>query len=199
MKITNDQNNIDNLMNDIYKKYKLKIFSEKEILKVLTFTNETTYVITDYIINYFHEKLRNNMKNINEQLLSIMRSHIKEHKSLFWKLHKLFGEITTLYESHLILEEELIFNSMISLDKNKISKESEEYKKMISSINESENEHSVGDSILEELYLTTNGYTLPQHACEKVKILYEHLRKFQDNLIAHTELENLILFPRYLK
>lgn len=73
MKITNNQNNTDNLMDDIYKKYKLKIFSEKEILKVLTFTKETTYVITDYIINYFHEKLRNNMKNINEQLLSIMR------------------------------------------------------------------------------------------------------------------------------
>ncbi len=197
--MTNNQTNINNLMEQIHKKYKLKIFSEKELLKVLTFTNEKTSVIIDYIVNYFHEELRNAMTDISSQLLSTMRYHINEHKSLYWKLHELFCKIKALYEAHLILEEELIFKSMVYLEKNQLSTQSEQYKKMIDSINECENEHAISNSTLEDLYSLTNGYILPEHACDKVKALYENLRKFQDNLIAHTELEDIILFPRYLK
>ena len=41
---------------------------------------------------------------------------------LFWKIHELFGKIQILLESHLILEEENIFKTMISIESNKINK-----------------------------------------------------------------------------
>ena len=189
----------NNFLNSLRNKNKLKIFSENEISKILIFQNKSTNEITDYIVKHFHEGLRKTMPEINELLLTIMRKHIKEHKALFWKIHELFCKIKDLYEAHLILEEENVFPCMVQLEKNQIDKFNEEYNKMIQGINEAENEHSITDPILEEIYLSTNGYSLPAHACDNVKILYEKLKTFQDEIIAHTELENIILFPRYLK
>lgn len=186
-------------LDSLRKKYKLKIFSENEISKILTFENKSANEITNYIVKHFHEGLRKTMPEINQLLLTIMRKHIKEHKSLFWKIHELFCKVKDLYESHLILEEENVFPCTVQLEENEISKNSDEYKKMIQGINEAENEHSIADPILEEIYLSTNGYSIPNHACDNVKFLYDKLKIFQDEVIAHTQLENIILFPRYLK
>ena len=74
-------------LDSLRKKYKLKIFSENEISKILTFENKSANEITNYIVKHFHEGLRKTMPEINQLLLTIMRKHIKEHKSLFWKIH----------------------------------------------------------------------------------------------------------------
>ncbi len=57
---------------------------------------------------------------------------------------------------------------MISIESNKINKDSVEYKTMICSINESITEHSVVGPYLNQISDITNNYTPPQDACNTV-------------------------------
>lgn len=194
--------NIENkeILNELYEEIqhsKIQNYNEDEVLKSTDFLSKSSKDIIDFIINHFHEELRHDLPEINKLILKIMRAHIKNHKELFWKIHELFGKIQVLLESHLILEEENIFKSMLSLESNKINKNSEEYKTMMCSINESITEHSVVGPYLNELSNITNNYTPPQDACNTVTKVYRYLKKLQEHLMAHTQLENNILFPRF--
>lgn len=192
----NNEEILNELHNEI-KHTKINDSSKDEILKSIDFSSKPSSEIINFIIDHFHEGLRQDLPEINKLMLKIMRVHIKNHKELFWKIHELVGKIQVLMESHLILEEENIFKSMILLESNDINKESEEYKTMISSINESINEHSIVGPYLKELSDVTNNYTPPQDACNTVKKVYTDLKKLQNHLIAHTQLENNVLFPRF--
>ena len=141
--------NIENaeILNELYKEIKsnkIQNYSKDEILKSTDFLLKPSKDIIDFIINHFHEELRCDLPEI------------KNHKELFWKIHELFGKIQILLESHLILEEENIFKTMISIESNKINKDSVEYKTMICSINESITEHSgVGPYLIQISETTT--------------------------------------------
>lgn len=194
--------NIENaeILNELYKEIKsnkIQNYSKDEILKSTDFLLKPSKDIIDFIMNHFHEELRCDLPEISKLILKIMRAHIKNHKELFWKIHELFGKIQILLESHLILEEENIFKTMISIESNKINKDSVEYKTMICSINESITEHSVVGPYLNQISDITNNYTPPQDACNTVIKVYENLQKLQNHLMAHTQLENNVLFPRF--
>ncbi|BAK80941.1 DUF542 domain-containing protein [Candidatus Arthromitus sp. SFB-rat-Yit] len=195
LNINNDKV-LDELYNEI-KHTKINDSHKDEILKSIDISSKPSNEIINFIINHFHEGLLRDLPEINKLMLKIMRVHINKHKELFWKIHELVGKIQVLMDSHLILEEENIFKAMISLESNQINRESQEYKIMISSINESINEHSIVGPCLKELSDATNNYTPPQDACNTVKKVYSDLKKLQDHLIAHTQLENNVLFPRF--
>lgn len=193
-----NQAKINELIENINSSCQLKPSGENEIIKSIEFVGKTSEEIIEYIINYFHEGLRNKLPIINDSLLKIMRSHIKNHKELFWKIHEIFCKIKVMFESHLILEEENIFKPMIKYNNGEISKSNIDYQTMICAINEATNEHSIIGPLVKEIASLTNNYTVPENTCETVKFVYTELHKLQDHILAHTQIENNILFPRYL-
>ena len=69
---------------------------------------------------------------------------------------------------------------------------------MIETITEAVDEHFIIGPTLKELASLTNNYSVPENSCETVKKVYSELHKLQDHILAHTQIENNILFPRYL-
>ncbi|MBN8605448.1 MAG: hemerythrin domain-containing protein [Caulobacterales bacterium] len=58
-------------------------------------------------------------------------------------------------------------------------------------------EHEGHARQLEELKARTNGFTPPEDACGSWRALYAGCAKLHDDLCAHIELENTILFPMF--
>lgn len=173
--------------------------STNEIIKSTDLTSKSSEEIIKFIVEYFHEGLRDCLPKINEKLLKAMRAHIKNHKNLFWKVHELLGNLIVLCESHLILEEEKIFKPMIEFDRGMIKQGDDRFIEMRELIVEATKEHDIIGPTILELESVTNNYNPPQDACNTVKSVYEELKNLQENLIAHTQVENNILFPRYIK
>lgn len=189
---------IQELISIVEKGCEFKPSGSDEVIKSTDFINKSNQEVIDYILSHFHEGLRKTLPELNASLLKIMRAHIKKHKVLYWKLHELLHKLTYIIEGHLILEEENIFNTMLNVEKGKVSKDSEEYKTMMEGIQESMNEHSIMGPTLKEMASLTNNYTPPEDACQTVIDTYKEFHKLQDHLLAHTQLENNILFPRFL-
>ena len=194
----NNQSIINEFMLTVQKTCEFKSSKSDEVVKSTDFINKPSEEIIDFIVNRFHEVLRKELPKIGALLLKIMRTHISQHRNLFWEIHRLYCVIRDTFDGHLILEEELIFKPMIKLNRGNLSKESTEYKIMIESIKEATNEHFTIGPALKKLALLTNNYTIPENSCETVKELYNELHKIQDHILAHTQVENNILFPRYL-
>ncbi len=194
----NSQSIANELITIIKKSCNLKPSSDSEVIKSTEFINKSSEEIIDFIISHFHEGLRREFPKINEPLLKIMRAHITKHRDLFWGIHKLFCKIKDIFDGHLILEEELIFKTMIKFNNGEVSKESEEYKLMINSMKEAIDEHFIVGPTLKELSMLTDNYTPPKDSCKTIILVYNELHKLQDHIMAHTQIENNILFPRYL-
>ncbi len=193
--------NNETILNELLTLIKEKPQCDKvdEIVKSTDLSKKTNKEIIGFIINHFHKDLRESLPVINEGMLKIMRVHIKEHKDLLWKLHELLAKIIVLCESHLILEEEEIFKPMISFDERKIDSKSKEFSDMVDRIKEAINEHDIFGPTLKEIETLTNNYSAPQDVkCNTFKNVYDELKHMQEHFMAHTQVENNILFPRYL-
>ena len=59
-------------------------------------------------------------------------------------------------------------------------------------------EHESAGSSLEQIRKVTSDYTLPAHACQTYRALFEGLQQLEGDLHTHIHLENNILFPRAL-
>lgn len=194
----NNQLIVNEFTLELKKFCEFKSSNSDEVVKSTDFVNKSSEEIINFVVNHFHGGLRRELPKIGELLLKIMRTHISQHRDLFWEIHRLYCIVRDIFEGHLILEEELIFKPMIKLNGGNLSKESKEYKIMIKSINEAMDEHfSIGPA-LKKLSVLTNNYTVPENSCETVKKVYNELHKIQDHILAHTQVENNILFPRYL-
>lgn len=193
-----NQTKINELIETLKTPCNIKLSEDNEVIKTTDFVYKESPEVIDFILDYFHEGLRNKIPEISSSLLKIMKIHIKLHKELFWKIHELFCKIRDMFESHLILEEENIFKAMIKFNNGEISKDDGEYLTMIESIKEASNEHLIVGSTLKELYSITNGYTVPENSCDTVEYVYAELQKLHEHILAHTQVENNILFPRYL-
>ena len=193
-----NQTVINELINYVNQSKQFVPSNSDQVIDSTNLIKKNSEEIIDFIINKFHEELRKTLPEINTLLLKIMRAHIHNHKDLFWKIHELTSEIETIFDGHLILEEELIFKPMIKFNHGEISTNSEEYKTMINCINEAMNEHFTIGPALKELAKLTYNYTIPEDACETVKKVYRKMHILQDNILAHTQVENNILFQRYL-
>ena len=194
-----NQTTINELIDFVNQSRQFTPSNSDKVIDSTKFINKDSNELVNFIIEHFHEELRKTLPEINLLIMKIMRAHIHNHRDLFWKIHELFCKIKNIFDGHLIIEEELIFSTMIKYNKGTISKDSNEYKIMIKSITEAMDEHFIIGPTLKELAILTNNYTVPENSCETVKNVYEQLHILQDNILAHTQIENNILFPRYLR
>lgn len=176
----------------------LQVGQQKEIIRPEDFVSKSSEEIITFIIDHFHAHLRKVIPELTRTLLKIMDHHIHEYKDLFWEIHELFAKIRDTFEAHLILEEKLIFEPMRKSIAGELQEDSEEHKLMIKSIKESMDEHFVIGPCLKKINELTNNYVAPQNACGSIKKFYMELKDFQLDVMTHTQIENNILFPRFL-
>ncbi len=148
--------------------------------------------LIDYIENTHHTYMYRALPQISELTATILRVHGSAHTELF-KVHKLYHNLKTEIEQHLIKEEEVVF----PLIKKYEAVPSKELNENISRVvGETEEEHETAGGVLKELRKITNDYTVPEGVCATYERTYDALKALESDLFQHIHLENNILFRK---
>ncbi len=178
--------------------------NEDEILQELdeaeketeAYKNQTDFVklsrneLIDYIVSTHHSFLKITLPEISELTTKILRVHGTNHEEIF-QVHKLFHNLKTDLDQHLIKEEELLFPLIKEYDQEP----SKELLAKISNVmNETESEHEAAGDILKELRRITKDFVVPDDGCNSFRLTYDKIQELEADLFQHIHLENNILF-----
>jgi regulator of cell morphogenesis and NO signaling len=148
--------------------------------------------LIDYIVNTHHSYVLRALPEISELAGKILKVHGVNHKELF-KVHKLFHNLKTDLEQHLIKEEEILFPLIKEYE---LEPTEARLIQINDTLNETEEEHDAAGDILKELRKITNDYIVPDGGCNTYIKTFDQLKEFEADLFQHIHLENNILFKR---
>ncbi|WP_440603695.1 iron-sulfur cluster repair di-iron protein [Bacillus sp. GB_SG_008] len=173
-------------LNTLY--YETKLLNEAEIdWKIASYSE-----LIDYIVNKHHRYLNEELPQLSPYVTKVLRVHGSGQPHLA-KIHKLFHELKTELEQHIIKEETEDFPLILAFEQNPTD---ENYTKLSKVVGELESEHSHAGDIIKELRNITNDFTPPEGACGTYRLVYQRLAALESDLFQHIHLENNILFPR---
>ncbi|HDX9580628.1 TPA: iron-sulfur cluster repair di-iron protein [Bacillus pseudomycoides] len=173
-------------LNTLY--HETKQLNESEI----DWKNASYSELINYIVNKHHRYLNEELPQLSPYVTKVLRVHGSGQPHLA-QVHKLFHELKTELEQHLIKEETEDFPLILAFEQNPTD---ENYIKLRKVVDELENEHSHAGDIIKELRKVTNDFTPPEGACGTYRLVYQRLEAIESDLFEHIHLENNILFPR---
>ena len=161
--------------------------------KFTDWAKESPSKLIEYVVNNHHAYLNVELPKISKLLLKILSVHGKNHEELF-KVHRLFNNLRTELEEHLVKEEEFLFPLIIQYEKGKDKKVRNAALEYISEL---EQEHTGAGDIIKELREITDHYTTPKDGCGTFELTYKNLLELEVDLFQHIHLENNILFKNF--
>ncbi len=154
--------------------------------------------LCDYIQNIHHTYVKQNIPVITELAEKVARVH-GAHAPELVKIKELFSEVVSELMPHLHKEELVLFpyvKRLKSVSEHKAEIETTHFRTIKNPIAVMEKEHELAGALIEEIYLISNSFALPEWACNSYKLLYNSLAEFREDLHRHIHLENNILFPK---
>ncbi len=148
--------------------------------------------LIDYIVDTHHVFTKKILPEISELTAKILRVHGPSHGDLF-KVHKLFHNLKTELDQHLIKEEEILFPVIKEYDQNPSEKLLLKINKVMKEL---EDEHATAGETLKELRKITEEYKVPDDGCSTFSLTYDKLQGLEADLFQHIHLENNILFKQ---
>lgn len=173
-------------LNTLY--YETKVLNESKI----DWTTASYSELIDYIVNKHHRFLNEELPQLSPYVTKVFRVHGPKQPHLA-QIHKLFHELKTELEQHIIKEETEDFPLILAFEQNPTD---ENYSKLRKVVDQLESEHSHAGDIMKELRNITNDFTPPEGACGTYRLVYQRLAALESDLFEHIHLENNILFPR---
>jgi len=161
--------------------------------KFTDWAKENPSKLIEYVVNTHHAYLNIELPKISDLVLKILNVHGKKHEELF-KVHRLFNNLRTELEEHLVKEEEFLFPLILEYEKEKEEKVKNVALKFIDDL---EQEHTGAGDILKELREITDHYNAPKDACATFEFTYKKLCELELDLFEHIHLENNILFNNF--
>lgn len=161
----------------------LQLSVDSKTMKLSDFSTEQ---LIDRILTQHHSYLKAELPILSELMFKILTVHGENHTELF-TIHKIFGNLKTELEGHLVKEEEFLFPKLLAKDSN-----------CKTLIEELEEEHDGAGDALHQLTDLTNHFTLPKDACTTYEIVYEKLKELVADMYMHVHTENNILFKRFV-
>jgi regulator of cell morphogenesis and NO signaling len=175
---------------------------ENEILKIaeeplnefMNFKNWEPVFLSEYIVNTHHKFVLKNLPDLVFYTQKIADVHGENHSELI-EVASLFGKINEELLQHLKNEEEVLFPAI----KEVVSSGSLKAKEtIVSEITRMLKEHDFAGGAMDEINNITQGYKIPDDACNTYRVAFKLLEQFEDDLHTHVHLENNILFPKAL-
>lgn len=156
--------------------------------------------LTDYIISYHHQYVRNEMPLIMQYLKKIAARHGGNHPEL-QRVAELFTGLKQELEMHLVKEEQVLFpriRQTETLAKDEPGPHTN-HTFLDAPIHVMEHEHDDAGAIMTAIRTLTNDYALPDDACTTYKLCFASLQSFEADLHHHVHLENNVLFPKAME
>uniref|UniRef100_UPI003216E84B iron-sulfur cluster repair di-iron protein n=1 Tax=uncultured Draconibacterium sp. TaxID=1573823 RepID=UPI003216E84B len=173
----------------------LKAVKQDPINHALNFKEWELSFLIDYIINTHHKYVIHALPDLVMYSNKIASVHGENHPELKDIAEKVEAVNVELIQ-HLKMEEEVLFPAI----KQHVLNPVEETKSTIrTEIERMLKEHDFAGSTLDEIQKTTQGYQIPDDACNTYRVTFKLLKEFEDDIHVHVHLENNILFPKILK
>ena len=157
--------------------------------------------LIDYIVNVHHGYLNENTEHIKAHTQKIAAVHGERHSELL-EISTIFDKIANDMSTHLKEEEDVFFPALkrAVLNKKTNSVLSAEDVELISHSLENlvQDHEEIGEAVHKINHLS-NGYIIPDDACNTFNLTYRELKEFEDDLHKHVHLENNILFKKASK
>ncbi|MCL6517279.1 iron-sulfur cluster repair di-iron protein [Alicyclobacillus sp.] len=175
--------------------------------------------LVDHIVNHHHAYLHTTLPVMGELVTKILRVHGQHHPELA-QVHRLFHELKTDLEQHLIEEETRIFPRVTAWAKRAESAAGSELAQttsphastpaqgseqtsepvdldaLVRDLEELESDHDRAGDLLKELRRVTGDYAVPEDGCGTYHYVFQKLEEIEGKTFLHVHLENNVLFPR---
>ncbi len=147
-----------------------------------------------HILNTHHAFLREAMPRLTFLTAKVARVHGEDHP----ELHEVAGTFARFHaemDTHMAKEENVLFPLIIQLTRGERTGFGPPVHAPISVM---EAEHEDAGRDLAAINQLTNGYAVPESACNSYRTMLDGLRELELDTHRHIHLENNILFPRTL-
>lgn len=157
--------------------------------------------LIDYIVNTHHSYIRRMIPIISEHVNKVASVHGQNHPELK-EIARIFSIVYKDLKQHMMKEEEILFPHIKYLVKSKANGtrvESPYFGTVQNPIRSMMVEHQNAGDELFEIRRLSNGYSIPEDACNTFSVTFQELKEFEEDLHKHVHLENSILFPKSIQ
>lgn len=152
--------------------------------------------LVDHIEATHHAFMKRALPRLAQLATKVSEVHGEHHPHLR-EMKETLAELTAEIELHLGKEEAVLFPAIRTLEANQGAPEFH-CGHLANPITVMEHEHDQAGAALARLRELSDGYTLPEGACETFAAYYEALQALERDLHRHIHKENNVLFPRTL-
>ena len=157
--------------------------------------------LSDYIQNTHHQYVSKVIPQILPLAQKVADVHGEHHPEVI-VINELFNDLADELLSHMQKEEQILFPYIKKLVAEESAGQCNDpacFGTVMGPISVMEQEHENAGVILKDLSRLSNGYQVPEDACNTFRVLYGKLKEFEDDLHCHIHLENNILFPKAIE
>ena len=144
--------------------------------------------LIEHILEAYHKSLKEELPRLEVMARKVVDVHRDKQPESLPELLSVYLGLKTELEQHMAKEEQILF-PMIRSGQGAMTQ---------GPISVMEHEHDSAGDALKRLRELTNGYEVPQEACNTWRALWHGLAALEASLHQHIHLENNILFPRAL-
>ena len=173
---------------------KIKALELSPVIPSQNFKDWELDFLSDYIVNTHHKYVLKTLPELIFYTQKIADVHGDHHPELI-EIASIFSQINDELLQHLKNEEAVLFPAI----KIALNNPSEKVRETIKSeIKRMQGEHDFAGGSMDNINRMTDGYCLPDDACNTYRVTFQLLEQFEDDLHVHVHLENNILYPKAL-
>lgn len=152
--------------------------------------------IIEYVLKNHHTPLKRELPELEKLVYTIFKVHFEDSGDVLEKVHRLFGQLKTILEVHIIKEERALFYMIMDYEKEPSKELLEDIIRGIESI---EGDNREVELTVKRIREVTNDYLIPPTGCPTYVNTYDKLKELETDLLQHVDIENNILFNRLKK
>jgi regulator of cell morphogenesis and NO signaling len=144
--------------------------------------------LIDHILVTYHRPLAEELPRLALMALKVFKVHGQRQPKMLGDILSTFLGLKAELESHMMKEEKILFPMIRQRQGSSTA----------APVAVMKHEHESAGQALERLRELTNGYQVPEGACNTWRALWHGLADLEESMHVHIHLENNILFPRAL-
>jgi regulator of cell morphogenesis and NO signaling len=142
--------------------------------------------LIDHILIDYHRPLDEELPRLERMARKVVDVHRDKEPERLPAVLATYLDLKAELDQHMLKEEQILFPMLLRGQGASASRP----------IQVMEHEHDVAGSLLRRLRELTDGYRVPDGACNTWRALWHGLAALEDSLHRHIHLENNVLFPR---
>ncbi|MCO5269560.1 MAG: iron-sulfur cluster repair di-iron protein [Brumimicrobium sp.] len=166
-----------------------------------TFNNWELDFLSDYIIHNHHTYVRNSIPMLNEFTQKVANVHGAHHPEVV-EIAEHWAKLAQELTDHMAAEEKYLFpyvKKLVHARNNNEKLPVPGFGSIDKPIQHHLEEHDSAGQHMKRINELSNGFKIPEDACNTYSTMYKKLDEFEKDLFQHIHLENNILFHKAIE